>query len=76
MTLPEARKALKRVGTSRATGAALCAMYADLVVLSCCLGKPHTVAVYHALQKCEDDDAIAEQSRAWMRDPLSVFDVL
>ncbi len=76
MIISEAKKALKQVGAGRASGDAACAMYASLVVLGCCLGAAHEDAVYRALQNCADDRAIHAQARAWMQDPLSVFDVL
>ena len=76
MTYPEAKKALKKIGVSKATGDTYRASMAPAMALGCCLGKKAEEKIYLALQKCKDDESIRRQVVAWQTDPLSAMEVL
>jgi hypothetical protein len=76
MTFKEAKKQLHKVGTSRAQGDALRAMYADLIAFKWyAIGNPekfyaHLQAVAH------DEKAIYERARELLRDHYAALDVV
>lgn len=76
MKLAEAKEELKRIGCGPATGNANRALYAIEVARGCCLSEAAEELIYKALQDCKDDRAIHRQAMAWIKDPLSVFEVL
>lgn len=76
MTFREAKKQLRKVGTSRAQGDALRAMYADLIAFKWfAIGNPEKF--YAHLQTIADDErAIAAEARALLRDSNKALDVV
>lgn len=77
MTFKEAKRECRRVGTSHATGDALRAMYAELIVLNHPGLNQHSAPkFYEHLQTLGDDDAITHRSRELLRNGLAAADVL
>lgn len=76
MTFKEAKKQLRKIGTSRAQGDALRAMYADMIAFKWfAIGNPEKF--YAHLQTVADDErAIAEEARALLRDSDKALDVV
>lgn len=75
MTFKEAKKACRKVGTSRASGDALRSMYAELIAQHhFAIGNPEKF--YNHLQAFTDDDAIAGRARELLRDSNAALDVV
>lgn len=74
ITYQEACKQLKKVGTAKATGDALCAMYARLITFHCRLDGPKgsgetTKAVYRHLGRFNTDMDITDEGRRLIENP-------
>jgi tetraacyldisaccharide-1-P 4'-kinase len=75
MTFKEAKKACKKVGTSRASGEALAAMYADLIAFKWfAIGNPEKF--YNHLRELATDAAITDRARELLRDHNTALDVV
>jgi len=79
MTYTEAKKELKRVGTGRATGDPLRAMYARLISFHCRVDGPKgmgdtTRAIYQHLQDFASDK-VAGEGRRIMANPVEASNV-
>lgn len=75
MTFKEAKKACRKVGTSRASGDALRAMYADLIAFKWgAIGNPDKF--YLHLQSMADDAAITGEARELLRDHGKALDAM
>ncbi len=69
-------KDCKKVGTSRASGDALRAMYASLIPFQHCLNECTAEKFFTHLQKFDTDEQISEEARRIIRSPDSVFKII
>lgn len=76
MEYKTAKKALRRIGTARASGDALRAMYAKLIAFHCRVGDKAIPTIYKHLQQQESDTEIFTESRRLMREPAVILDVV
>lgn len=75
LTFKDAKKECRRVGTSRAQGDALRAMYADLIAMHhFAIGNPEKF--YAHLQAFDTERAITDRSRELLRDSNVALDVI
>jgi hypothetical protein len=75
MTFKEAKKQLRKVGTGRAQGDALRAMYADLIAFKWfAIGNPEKF--YAHLQTISGEQAITEEAQALLRNSNAALDVV
>lgn len=77
MTFNEAKKQCRKVGTAHATGDALRAMYAELIVVTHPGINQHSAErFYDHLQAYQDNKGIEQRARELMRDGFAAADVL
>jgi hypothetical protein len=76
MTFKEAKKQLRKVGTSRAQDDALRAMYADMIAQRWfAIGNPEKFYA-HLQTVAQTEQAITERARALLRDNNAALDVV
>lgn len=75
LTFKEAKKACRKVGTSRASGDALRSMYAEMIAFKWyAIGNPEKF--YRHLQSSATDDDITNEARRLLRDHGEALDAM